>query len=110
MRRKLFLVSVCVAILSFPFLIYGGEYTCGQGYPHVPKKDGTYDNRANDLWELAQDWVHYRGQILRCNQRGDTDGLRKAQQWFQKTNNWLNAYPQNHVSKALELAEKCYGR
>ena len=95
-----FLIIVLIAQIS-----YGQD--CNRGYPHVPKKNGTYDDRKNDLWELAQDWVHFRNKILRCNSKGDQKCVEKARRDFNKTNNWLNAYSDNHVTQALSLAEEC---
>ncbi len=102
-------------IVSFVFVLlaYLGMYTpifafdCQSGYPHVAKKNGTYDNRENDLWELAQDWVFYRNRIISCNQKNDKKCVAKSQNQFQQINNWLNQYPEEHVKKALELAAEC---
>jgi len=105
--KKLFLFGIIIFFLIFPPMIFGGEYNCKQGYPHVVKKDGTYDDRKNDLWELAQDWVFYRNQILVCNGKGDLKGVEEARRNFQKINVWLEAYSEKDSSQALSLAEDC---
>lgn len=105
--NKLFLFSILTFLLiSSPPMIYG-ESNCQQGYPHVAKKDGTYDTRKNDLWELAQDWVFYRNRILKCNNQGNQKCVAKAQRSFKDVNNWLSAYSEDHQYKAFELAEDC---
>ncbi|MDY6851955.1 MAG: hypothetical protein SV487_07785 [Thermodesulfobacteriota bacterium] len=105
--RKIFLFGMLAFLLIFPSVICGQEYNCEQGYPHVAKKNGTYDARKNDLWELAQDWVHFRNKILLCNRRGDQECVEKARRDFQDVNVWINDYPESHVSKAIKLAEDC---
>jgi hypothetical protein len=82
-------------------------FACENGYPHVAKKNCTYDSRQNDLWELAQDWVFYRKRIISCSTKGDQKCVAKSQTAFQKINNWINQYPEEHVNKALELATEC---
>ncbi len=105
--NKLFLFFILTFLLiSLPPMI-NAETNCEQGYPHVAKKDGTYDTRKNDLWELAQDWVFYRNKIIKCHSQGDQKCVAKAQRSFQNTNNWLSAYSEEHQTKALELAENC---
>jgi hypothetical protein len=107
MKRKstiCFLFSLLIIAL-IATISHGQD--CKQGYPHVPKKDGTFDDRKNDLWELAQDWVHFRNKILQCNAKGDQKCVEKARRDFNQTNKWLNEYSDKHVSEALSLAEEC---
>ena len=105
MKSKVIFSMSFVIIFLISSIAYGQN--CNRGYPHVAKKDGTYDDRKQDLWELAQDWVHFRNKILRCNAKGDQKCVEKARSWFNKTNAWLNAYSSDDVSKALSLAEDC---
>jgi hypothetical protein len=104
--KKLF-VSFCISIVCWGIIGSSAVFACENGYPHVAKKNGTYDARQNDLWELAQDYVFYRNEILVHHRKGDQKGAAKARSAFQKTNNWLSQYPEEHVNKALELAEEC---
>lgn len=77
-------------------------------YPHVPKKDGTYDARKNDLWELAQDWIFFRNEMVKKAHGGDTKGAQKARESFQQTNTTMSIeYPSTQIGEALEIAEKC---
>lgn len=67
---------------------------------NVPKKDGTFDQRENDLAILCEDWRFYRDQIIKLNAAGDEAGVAKARQRFQQTNRWLDAYRDDDVATA----------
>lgn len=102
------IISILILLLIFGFTVSADAQNpplCS--YPHVPKKNGTYDQRKNDLWELANDWVFFRGKILKKTADGDSKGAQQARQDFQQTNAWLSEYPESQVSEALALAEKC---
>ena len=64
----------------------------------LKKKNGTIDERVNDIEELAKDCVFYRRKIIEANISGNNKKLRKYQQSFQQVNQWLNAYDDNDVS------------
>lgn len=81
------------------------KYSIQTSYPHVSKKNGSFDTRQGDLWELAQDWVFYKGQIMKFAREGDKKELRKSQEWFQKTTAWMAEYREDDVQKAVRLAE-----
>jgi hypothetical protein len=110
MKRMAATLLLCVFVsapsLCFAEGIFLAQSPCS--YPNVPKKDGTYDARKNDLWELAQDWVFFRNEILKKSHSGDTTGAQKARESFQQINTTMSIeYPQNQITEALELAEKC---
>lgn len=67
---------------------------------NVRKKDGTFDQRENDLAILCEDWRFYRDRILRLNAAGDQAGVVSARQRFQQTNRWLDAYRDEDVADA----------
>jgi hypothetical protein len=109
MKRWAVASMLCVFVvahgLCFAERILMAQAPCS--YPHVPKKNGVLDQRKNDLWELVNDWVFFRGQILKKTADGDTKGAQKARQDFQQTNAWLSEYPESQVYEATALAEKC---
>lgn len=104
--KKLFII-IFISIACWGIIGSSAIFACENGYPHVTKKNGTYDTRQNDLWELAQDYVYYRNEILVRHRKGDQKGAAKARETFQQINNWLSQYPEEHVNKALELAVEC---
>jgi uncharacterized protein YdbL (DUF1318 family) len=68
----------------------------------LKKKNGTVDERVNDIEELAKDWVFYRRKIIEANVSGNTEKLRKYQLSFQQINQWLNAYDNEDVSYMID--------
>jgi hypothetical protein len=78
-------------------------------YPHVPKKNGSYDPRTNDLWELAQDWVYFRNKIIRLNAQGDAEGASSARKDFEQVNQYISQYREEDVSAAIAKAEALRG-
>ena len=66
---------------------------------NVRKKDGTYDERANDLSELCKDFLFYRERIARAVADGDAEEVVKARAAFQRTINWMNEYPSSAVGE-----------
>jgi len=104
-RLMLIFAFVILSAFSTTDIIAG----CGSvaPYPHVAKKSGVYENRLNDLWELAQDWYYYRWKTLERTRKGDVDGANKARSKFQQINDWLEKYPEDHVQKALDKAGSC---
>jgi hypothetical protein len=110
MKRWALILMLCVFVAA-PGLCFAGGIILAQSpcsYPNVPKKDGTYDARKNDLWELAQDWVFFRNEILKKAHSGDTTGAQKARESFQQINTTMSIeYPSAQISEALEIAEKC---
>jgi hypothetical protein len=67
---------------------------------NVRKKDGTFDQRENDLNILCEDWRWWRGRIIKASAAGDEAEATKARQHFQQTNRWLDAYPNEDVAAA----------
>jgi hypothetical protein len=67
---------------------------------NVRKKDGTIDERDNDLQILCEDWRFYRAQILNAARAGDEQKATAARQHFQRITQWLNAYPNDDVAQA----------
>lgn len=64
----------------------------------IAKKDGTIDDRENDLDELCKDWVFFRAQILKNNDKGDDEAAEKSRRSFGQTNIWLSDYSEADVS------------
>lgn len=64
---------------------------------NVAKKDGSYDERPNDLTELCKDYLFYRKRIMKMTAAGDEAGAAKARQSFQQINRWLSDYPETEV-------------
>ena len=104
-----------ILMLIFAFAIFSvfptTEIIAGCGsiapYPHVAKKNGVYESRSNDLWELAQDWYYYRWKIIEQTRKKDIDGANEARDKFQQINDWLEQYPEDHVQKVLDKAGTC---
>jgi hypothetical protein len=63
------------------------------------KKNGTVDDRPNDLVELCKDYIFYSGQIMKKTAAGDQAGAAKARASFQQVNRWLSEYPEDDVSR-----------
>ena len=68
----------------------------------VPKKDGTFDARKNDLEELCRDYVFYRDQILKHARAGDQEAANKDREAFQQVNTWLEAYSEEDMQKMFD--------
>lgn len=66
--------------------------------PNVPKKDGTYDARTNDLEELCRDYIFFRNRIIKYAREGDEKAANKARADFQQTNRWLEAYNEKDMN------------
>jgi hypothetical protein len=66
--------------------------------PNVPKKDGTYDARTNDLEELCRDYIFFRNRIIKYTREGDEKAANKARADFQQTNRWLEAYNEKDMN------------
>jgi hypothetical protein len=66
----------------------------------VRKKDGTVDERENDLQILCEDWRFYRDRIIKATAASDETEATEARQHFQQTNRWLDAYPNDDVAAA----------
>jgi hypothetical protein len=58
----------------------------------VYKKDGTLDERANDLEELCLDYSYYRKKIVEYEAAGRSEKAAEARTAFQRVNAWLDAY------------------
>ncbi len=69
----------------------------------VFKKNGTLDERPNDLEELTRDWLYYRTKILAANGEGDVERAAEYRTEFQKINRWLSEYHDSDVNAMLAL-------
>lgn len=64
----------------------------------IAKKDGTYDERPNDLDELCKDWVFYKARAYKYGREGDQEAAQDARNHFQQTNVWLEQYKEEDVT------------
>ena len=62
---------------------------------YIYKKDGTLDDRPNDLEELCLDYVYYRRKILEYEAEGKSEKADEARATFKKVNLWLDEYDRN---------------
>jgi hypothetical protein len=70
---------------------------------NVCKKDGTLDERENDLEELCRDWLFYRDRIVKRVNEGDEQGAAEARQSFQMINEWLGEYANSDVEAMFTI-------
>lgn len=74
---------------------------------YVMKKDGTYDQRANDLEEMCRDYVFYRNRILKYTRSGDLEAAADARNSFNQINNTLSIqYYEDDISQMFTLIER----
>jgi hypothetical protein len=74
---------------------------------YVMKKNGIYDDRANDLEELCKDYLYYRNKILKSAKMGDNQGAAKARSSFNQVNNTLSVeYTEDDIQHMFTLIEK----
>lgn len=117
MEKTAILMSILLVCLFFytpiaqcdPVIIVGAgqldqKYTPGQTH-NVRKKNGSIDNRENDLEELARDYVFFRNQILKHSRAGNSKKAAKAREDFQQINRWLSAYNDADVHFMIKVAE-----
>lgn len=69
----------------------------------IMKKNGSYDNRVNDLEELCKDWIYYRNKIIKLAGEGDSSGAAKARASFNEVNINLSEYEEKDVQKMFSL-------
>lgn len=72
---------------------------------NIPKKDGTYDDRENDLEELCKDWFFYRNKILEYSRAGKTEKAADARESFNQVNAWLSQYKEDDVTAMMSKVE-----
>lgn len=89
MKTMLFLL-ICTFITA---IVLSPDSTAS----NVKKKNGTVDQRNNDLDELCKDWVYYRTMILKYNKEGDENAVVKARSNFAAVNRDLSEYHDNDV-------------
>lgn len=65
---------------------------------NVKKKNGTVDQRENDLDELCKDWVYYKAKILKYTKEGDEKAASKARNNFNAVNKDLSEYRDSDIS------------
>lgn len=74
---------------------------------YVMKKDGSYDDRANDLEELSKDYLYYRNKILKYAKAGDNQGAAKARSSFNQVNSTMSLeYTEKDIQQMFTLIEK----
>ena len=72
----------------------------------VTKKDGSLDERPNDLEELCLDWLYYRDKILEYTQAGQTEKATEARTAWNEINAWLSQYNEDDVGTMWTIIEK----
>lgn len=76
---------------------------------YIYKRDGTLDDRPNDLEELCLDYVYYRRKILEYEADGKSEKADEARATFKKVNLWLDEYDRSDYEtmffEILELGE-----
>lgn len=65
---------------------------------NIKKKDGTVDQRMNDLDELCKDWVYYKTKISKYSKEGDEKAMAEARSNFVAVNRDLSEYHDKDVS------------
>jgi len=73
---------------------------------NVYKKDGTLDDREDDLKELCLDWLFYRAKILAYDSAGNLEKADEARVSFNRTNQWLDDYNEEDVQTMFSIIEK----
>jgi hypothetical protein len=69
----------------------------------ITKKDGTVDERENDLDELCKDWVFYKARAYKFGREGDQKAAADAQKSFAETNRWLSDYRDEDVTRVCAI-------
>jgi hypothetical protein len=83
---------------------YTGALPSGNVDYYVMKKNGTYDQRPNDLEEMCKDWQYYRNLILEKTHAGDAQGATEARNSFNKINFTMSAeYNEEDIQKMFVL-------
>jgi tetratricopeptide (TPR) repeat protein len=72
----------------------------------VTKRNGTLDDRPNDLEELCRDWLFYRDRILEYEQSGQTEKASEARIAWNEINAWLIEYDENDVGTMFSIVQK----
>jgi hypothetical protein len=73
---------------------------------NVYKKDGTLDQREDDLKELCLDWLYYRAKIVEYVSSGDSEKADKARASFNQVNNWLSDYVEDDVQTMFSIIDE----
>jgi hypothetical protein len=73
---------------------------------YVEKKDGTTDNRPDDLEELCKDWLYYGQKIIEAESAGRSDKAADYRESFQQVNVWLSDYYESDVTAMFEILER----
>lgn len=68
----------------------------------IAKKDGTFDERPNDLDELCKDWVYWKAKTYKHGREGNQEEAQKARAEFQKVNVWLEEYRNEDVARVCQ--------
>jgi hypothetical protein len=63
------------------------------------KKDGTFDERKDDLDELCQDYVFYKAKIYKYAHEGNEKKTQEARVKFKEINYYLSQYSDSDVAK-----------
>jgi hypothetical protein len=74
---------------------------------YVLKKNGNYDDRANDLEELCKDYLYYRNKILKCARAGDNQDAAEARSRFNRINVTMDIeYTEKDIQQMFTLIER----
>ena len=73
---------------------------------NVYKKNGTLDEREDDLKQLCLDWLFYRAKIMEYASSGNSAKADEARASFSQINQWLDAYNEDDVQTMNSIIEK----
>lgn len=108
------ILAMCAAHVSYAaeqLRFKKGEFVKLSSLPagkdlNIAKKNGTFDERNNDLMELCKDWLYYRNKIMKAARSGDQAATTKARTTFNEINASLSEYHEQDVQHMFALLEK----
>lgn len=95
-----------IILILIVFLLVSG---CGDSekstnkFPQIAKKDGTFDERSDDLHELCQDFVYYKAKAYKYGREGNHKNAQDARLNLEKTNIWLSEYHEKDVAETCSI-------
>lgn len=95
------IIGAIIAVSLFGNLIKPQISTKQQQPPkqQFAKKDGTFDERKDDLDELCKDFVFYKAKAYKYGREGNMQEAQEARASLEKTNIWLSQYNESDVTK-----------
>lgn len=69
----------------------------------ITKKDGTVDQRANDLDEICQDWVRAKAKSYKYGREGNQEAAAAARKDLADTTRWLSDYRDEDVARVCAI-------